>query len=128
MKALFAAVGLFALSATASVAATVDFHFGSSPSKTNQPVISQTVDGLTLDVTGIRCNDNKGPNHSSCGSADIDEWGSGIGLWANSKDSHQVDGYYKNEFLKLTLSKTVIMESLSFTYYTPKQAQKAKTR
>lgn len=117
MRALLVAAAVFAASVSAGSAASVSFSFGTSPAKENQSVISQTSGGVTLDVTGVRCDDYMGPNDSSCGSALIDEWGTGIGLWASYHDNHQVDGYYKNEFLKLTLSKVMTLASASFTYF-----------
>ncbi|MEO1238953.1 MAG: VPLPA-CTERM sorting domain-containing protein, partial [Pseudomonadota bacterium] len=66
-----------------------------------------------------RCNDGKGPNHSSCSAADgLREWNNGIGIKKfGSTDSHAVDGYYSNEFLKLTFSDHVSLAKLAFTYF-----------
>lgn len=111
MRTIFAAIAAVALSAGASLASTVDFHFGSShPSYTSK--VSKTVDGITLDVTGLRCDG------SSCWSSNkLVEWGTGIGIYSNSQDSHQVDGYYRDEYLKLTFSEEVTLDAAKFTYY-----------
>ena len=112
MRYILAILGALALSATFASASTVDFHFGSAtPHYTDK--ISKTVGDLTLDVTGYRCSS------SGCyQTGKMVEWGTGIGIYANKKDSHQVDGYYKDEVLKLTFNKTVKLDHVSFTYYT----------
>ncbi|MEL7105524.1 MAG: VPLPA-CTERM sorting domain-containing protein [Pseudomonadota bacterium] len=122
MKTILAAVAAVALSAGAGSASTVGFHFGAgSPSQSGyyESAISQTKSGLSLTVTGMRCDDGKGPNDSSCSAVGgLGEWDNGIGLKKfNSGDSHKVDGAYSNEFLKLTFGKEVSLAKLAFSYF-----------
>lgn len=119
MKMFVAAACFVAASAGVGSASTVNFNFGSHPANLNQDMISRTVDGVTLDVSGVRCRDGRGPNHRSCDSTRVDEWGTGIGIWTSWGDSHQVDGYHSNEFLKLTLNAVMTLATSSFTYYSP---------
>lgn len=123
MKTIFAAFAVMALGASAASASTVGFHFGKgSPSQSGyyESEISQTKSGLTLDVTGMRCDDGKGPNHSSCTSniGGLGEWDNGIGIKRfGTSDSHAVDGYHSNEFLKLSFSEHVSLAKLAFSYF-----------
>jgi hypothetical protein len=110
------AAAVFALTGGAASATTADFVFGGS-TLNNQSTLSYMEGGVSLDVTGIRCDDGDGPNASSCGSALIDRYSTGIGMDGGRWDNHQVDGKYSNEFLKLSFSPTVTIESVSFTYF-----------
>ncbi len=124
MKLLLTALGGLAFIASTASAATVDFHFGKDSQSQSgywEKEIVQYEGGKTLTVTGLRCDDHKGPNHHSCGGVgySLAEWDNGIGIQKRgSSDSHQVDGKYSNEFLKLTFDKVVELKSLAFSYFT----------
>ena len=122
MKLLSLVAGAAILAASAATASTVSYHFGSGSQSYNQMYmnsIEQTVDGTKLTVSGIRCDDGYGPNHSSCGATGgLREWSNGIGIQKlGSQDWHTVDGYYSNEFVKLTFDKMMTLMSTAFSYF-----------
>lgn len=73
-----------------------------------------TRDGLTLTVHGATYNDNT--PHEVNGYTSTQVWGGGTGINRNRKDSHQVDGYGKNEAVVLKFDHKVKLVSAKFTY------------
>ncbi len=121
--ALFAAGAI--LAGSAASAATVNYHFGygsqsyGSSGGYYTDLIEQTVGGVDVDVTGIRCDDGAGPNDSSCGATGgLYEWDNGIGIKkVGTSDGHWVDGLYSNEFVKLTFDNAMTLTSAAFSYF-----------
>ncbi len=114
-----AAIAL-ALTAGASIAATVDAHFDLriGGNDTNKASFSYYSNGVDLTVSGIRCNDGTGPNSASCTASDIDR-SSTYGIYFNQPNDsdHEVDGENSNEFIKLSFAPDVTLKSIRFSYW-----------
>jgi hypothetical protein len=118
LKTTVAALGvatILAMTAGAASASTVYFDLGGSTS-TNQWSFNYSQHGVDLTVTGLVCDDGKGPNSSSCQSEKIDRYSVGLAMEQRNDSSHQVDGGYSNEFLKLAFNPAITLTKLQFTY------------
>jgi hypothetical protein len=118
LKTTIAALGVataLAVTAGAAGASTVYFNLG-GPTDTNEWSFSYSQHGVDLTVSGLVCDDGKGPNSSSCKGEKIDRYTSGIAMEQKNDSSHQVDGAYSNEFLKLAFNPAITLTKLQFTY------------
>ncbi len=102
--------------AGAANAVTLSFDL-TGPYAGNQPSFSYTSGAVSLTVTGLSCgSNNTSPNSSTCRTERIDRGSPGIWMDRGGSDSHQVDTSGRNEFLKLSFSPDIQLDSATFTY------------
>ncbi len=119
---LLLAAGLLALAGGAASAATVstNFNLRAGGNATNQSSLSYSVGDVSLSVTGFSCGNNAGPNSSTCSSGPIPiDRSSNHGIYFNrgQGDDDTVDGFGRNEFLKLSFAPDITLDKVKFSYW-----------
>lgn len=122
IRTLTVALATTTILAGAASAATVQetiWFGGNAGQQGNGDVLSYTsTGGVSLDASAHKLNDDGTMGHDLA----IGQWSTGLGVcsWLNSKgyckEDHQVDGYGKNETVKLSFGETVSISKLYFSY------------
>ncbi|MDJ0638236.1 MAG: VPLPA-CTERM sorting domain-containing protein [Paracoccaceae bacterium] len=109
LKTLATAAAFVVGSVVAASAATFNFAgsggYGSS--------FSFSDSGVNVDVTATTYQDNGAVTGNF---AYVGQWGSGLGVYSHSGDSHQVDGANRNDLLQFVFDQTVRIVSVTFSY------------
>lgn len=126
-KTVVSMAAALVLTAGSASAATITetFHLGanfwSSDYGNQGPSFSLTEGDLTATFSGhtftsIATSGNTITSASGY-DTDIARWSGGVGIQNSGADSHQVDGFVKDDYVAMSFDKEVSLEKVDFTYF-----------